>query len=315
MGYVSREDSEALLRELSLLPGSDVEGFFGPASMSWRLNRESAVFLGAGRAALLQVAHPWVAAALAQHSTLLHDAAARFHSTFRVVYTMIFGTRQQALNAARQLWRRHASVQGEVVRGTSVTVAEHYAANEVAALRWVWATLVESAVLGVEFALGPFSEDERERYYAESKRAAALFGIPESALPADWGGFLRYTAGMLASSALQVDADGCALGQSVLRGAGSAVPVPAWYRALTAQWLPPQLQNAFGLAFDPKERARVVRAQRWIARVYPGLPEGVRYVGPYLEAQSRLRGRMPGPWIRASNRFWTGVESVASATS
>jgi uncharacterized protein (DUF2236 family) len=33
--------------------------------MTWRVNREAILFLAAGRALLLQLAHPWVAAAVA----------------------------------------------------------------------------------------------------------------------------------------------------------------------------------------------------------------------------------------------------------
>src|ERR1700719_751975 len=101
--YVSRAASRELLASLEQLPGEARHGFFAPGSVTWQVNRESAVFLGAGRAALLQLAHPWVAAALAQHSNLLHDAVGRFHSTFRVIYTMLFGTRAQALEASKQL--------------------------------------------------------------------------------------------------------------------------------------------------------------------------------------------------------------------
>ena len=40
-------------------------GVFGPASAIWQVDREALVFLGAGRALLLQLAHPWVATAIA----------------------------------------------------------------------------------------------------------------------------------------------------------------------------------------------------------------------------------------------------------
>src|ERR1700733_12604889 len=103
--YVSPAASQNLIASLERLPGDPGHGFFGPGSVTWRVNRESAVFLGAGRAALLQLAHPWVAAALTQHSTLLHDAVGRFHSTFRVIYTMLFGTRAQATEASRRLYQ------------------------------------------------------------------------------------------------------------------------------------------------------------------------------------------------------------------
>ena len=49
------------------------EGVFGPGSTIWQVDREALVFLGAGRALLLQLAHPWVATAIAEHSTALSD--------------------------------------------------------------------------------------------------------------------------------------------------------------------------------------------------------------------------------------------------
>src|SRR5579875_469974 len=105
--YVSQAAMDCLLRELEQMPGGGAEGFFGPGSAMWRVSRESALFMGAGRAALLQLAHPWVAASLGHHSNLLHDAIGRFHGTFRVIYTMVFGTRAQALAAARGLYSLH----------------------------------------------------------------------------------------------------------------------------------------------------------------------------------------------------------------
>jgi len=36
-------------------------GLFGPASLMWRVDREAVLFLGARRALLLQLAHPWIA--------------------------------------------------------------------------------------------------------------------------------------------------------------------------------------------------------------------------------------------------------------
>src|SRR5271156_3200008 len=239
--YVSRAASQDLLDVLEQLPGEPGHGFFGPGSVTWQVNRESAVFLGAGRAALLQLAHPWVAVALAQHSNLLNDAIGRFHSTFRVIYTMLFGTRGQALEASKQLYRLHTRIRGALPSG------EHYEANEVAALRWVYATLVESAVMAYEFVLPPLTLSDREQYYAESKRMAALFGISAEALPKDWAGFLQYTANMFASLELSVDAGAVALGCSVMSGAGTWLRPPHWYAALTSYWLPPRLRAAFEL--------------------------------------------------------------------
>jgi uncharacterized protein (DUF2236 family) len=305
--YVSSADSQSLLASLEQLPGEPANGFFGPNSITWRVNRESAVFLGAGRAALLQLAHPWVAAALAQHSTLLHDAVGRFHSTFRVIYTMLFGTRAQAGEASRRLYQLHTSIRGELPRQVgSYPSGQHYEANEVAALRWVYATLVESAILAYEFALPPLHPAERQQYYEESKRMAALFGIPAGALPSDWETFAQYTAGMFASPQLSVDPAALALGQSVLSGAGTWIQPPRWYQALTTFWMPPRLRAAFALEFGPSEEQAVEQATHWLPRLYPRIPALLRFVGPYHEAQARLRGRSPGLITRKSNHFWMG---------
>jgi uncharacterized protein (DUF2236 family) len=305
--YVSRTNLEELLSELDNLPGEDVLGFFGPDSVTWRVNRESAVFLGAGRAALLQLAHPWVAASLVHHSNLRNDPIARFHSTFRVIYTMVFGTRAQAIAASRQLHRRHTSIRGELPHEVGThPQGEHYEANEVAALRWVYATLIESAILAYEFVQPPLLPDERNQYYAESKRMAALFGIPTEALPQDWDAFSRYSAEMLESPLLGVGEDGRVLGHSVLSGVGTRLRPPHWYKALTAFWMPPRLRTAFALSFGIPEEEAVSRTARRLPLLYRNIPRLLRFVGPFHEAQSRLRGRPPGPLTRRNNLFWMG---------
>ena len=93
-----------LERELTRVRGTAAgssAGVFGPDSLMWRVDREAAVFLGAGRALLLQLAHPWVAAAIEEHSDTLADPIRRFHRTFATVYTMVFGSLDQCLSAAR----------------------------------------------------------------------------------------------------------------------------------------------------------------------------------------------------------------------
>jgi uncharacterized protein (DUF2236 family) len=305
--YVSRAASQQLLTSLEQLPGEPRDGFFGPGSVTWRVNRESAVFLGAGRAALLQLAHPWVTTALTQHSNLLHDAVGRFHSTFRVIYTMLFGTRAQALEAAKQLYQRHTAIRGELPHAIGEHPrGEHYEANEVSALCWVHATLLDSAMLAYEFVLPPLPAAEREQYYTESKRMAALFAIPATALPHDWAAFKRYTAEMLDSPLLCVGAEGRALGQSVMSGAGTRIRPPRWYQALTAYWMPPRLRAAFALPFGKPQEQAVERAARWLPGLYPWVPGMLRFVGPFHEAQARLRGRSPGALTRRSNCFWMG---------
>ena len=143
---VRREDLERELRAIEALAPGQIEGVFGPASLTWRVNREAAIFLGAGRALLLQLAHPYVAAGIADHSRTLADPIGRFHRTFNITFTLVFGTLDQALRAARHLHQRHSAIQGVLPTTVGPFVAgTAYRANDVAALRWVYATLVETA--------------------------------------------------------------------------------------------------------------------------------------------------------------------------
>ena len=178
---VSRKDIEHLCTSVGDDLSDPHAGIFGPSSISWKVNRESALFLGAGRAALLQLAHPWVAAALDQHSNLRTDPLARFHNTFRVVFTMVFGTLEQALAASRHVYQLHTRIQGKLPEPVAAyRQGSPYEANDVNALLWVYATLVESALLAYDSVLPPLSSGERETYYRESKTMAALFGIPDT---------------------------------------------------------------------------------------------------------------------------------------
>jgi uncharacterized protein (DUF2236 family) len=282
-------------------------GIFGPSSVSWKVNRESALFLGAGRAALLQLAHPWVAAALDRHSNLRNDPLARFHNTFRVIFTMVFGTLPQALAASRHLYQLHTRIKGEIPEGVAgYPQGSPYEANEVNALLWVYATLIESALLAYDSVLPPLSNTEREAYYTESKTMAALFGIPPAALPGDWSGFEAYNRAMLTSDRLGVNALSREMAHRVLYGRGSWVPVPEWYRALTAASMPERLRSEFALEYGKREEDAAARARGRLAKIYPRTPAVLRFVGPYQEANARLLARPVNTLTRTSNRFWMG---------
>src|SRR5258705_2320645 len=202
-GIVTEADVD---RELPLVQSSAVSGpagIFGPDSVAWRIDREAAIFFGAGRALLLQLAHPWVAAAISQHSRTLTDPIGRFHRTFNVAFTMVFGTTGQALAAARRLHRRHAGISGMLTeRSGAFRAGSSYWANDIAALRWVHAPLTASALVAYQLVNPPPLIDDRERYYAEARLSAALFGIPQGALPENWTDFADYIDEMVASPIL-----------------------------------------------------------------------------------------------------------------
>jgi uncharacterized protein (DUF2236 family) len=308
---VAPEDLETQLRFVRDHAAGDCAGVLGPDSMTWRIDREAAIFLGAGRALLLQLAHPWVAAAVAEHSAVVDDPIGRFHRTFRAMFTMVFGSLDQALGAARRLHRRHGAVAGVMPRPAGPFPAgSRYVANDMSALFWVHATLVDTAVMAHELVFPPLTPQERARYYAESRLFAGLFGIPQECQPATWEDFRAYMDRMLASETLTVLPEARSLAAQLFAGRGLLRP-PAWYASLTATMLPPRLREAFELPDDDAARRRAASAIAWIRRLYPCLPGRLRYVGPYQQASARLSGKVdPDHLNQAVNLFWIGQKSL-----
>src|SRR5947209_1558097 len=218
-----------LERELNLLRGAAAgsqSGIFGPRSITWQVNREAATFLGAGRALLLQLAHPWVAAAVEQHSDTVANPIGRFHRTFGTVFTMVFGTLGQSFEAARRLPRRHASITGTLPSAAGAFPAgSFYCANQVSALRWVHATLAETAIMAYALVLPALTQEQRELYYAESRLFAALFGLPREHLARDWTDFSAYTEAMTRSSTLTVTEQARAMAHRLLAGTDTWLPI------------------------------------------------------------------------------------------
>jgi len=311
---VSAADFERSLELVQAGAAGAREGVFGPGSVTWRVDREAAVFLGAGRALLLQLAHPWVGAAVADQSRIFADPVGRFHRTFNVTFTMVFGSLDQALGAARKLYQRHEAVVGVLPQSAGPFAAgSSYHANEVDALRWVHATLVETALQAHELVLPKLSDSERERYWSEARLYAALFGIPPDSLPSDWASFVAYNEAMAASDVLTVSPPARDIARQIFSGKVTGIRPPLWYRALTAQLLPERLREAFELPLGEAERESAARALSWMRRLYPSLPQRLRTVGPYQEAAGRLNGReRPSFATRGLNRFWIGRPSMGS---
>jgi uncharacterized protein (DUF2236 family) len=224
---------------------------------------------------------------------------------------MIFGSLPQARAAARHLYQLHTRIQGELTEDAGGWQrGAHYQANEIAALRWVFATLIESAVLACDCALGPMPAAVREQYYADSKILAGLFGLPESALPENWNAFVAYNEAMhqptKIAGELGVTPTARKMAHGLLSGAGSWIPIPHWYRALTTEWMPEQLREEFQLRWTDADRRAAETARKRIPGIYRQLPASIRFLGPWHEAQKRLAGRRPGLVTHISNRFWIG---------
>jgi uncharacterized protein (DUF2236 family) len=260
---VNAESLEGELHRVRAAPAGDAQGVFEPRSLTWQIDRESAIFFGAGRALLLQLAHPWVAAAIEQHSNAFAGAVGRFHRTFSTVFAMVFGTLDQSLHASRRLRRRHASITGQLPWTAGPF------ANAIPALRWVYATLIETALVAYELILPAVTLQQREQYYRESRLFAGLFGIPKECLPQDWAGFADYFSEAVQSEILNVSDRSRTMARRLLTGADSWVPVPASYQDLTVALLPSPVRRQFGFSFNDEQKRQIDHAVCRDAAIVP----------------------------------------------
>src|SRR5439155_6903313 len=122
---------------------------FPPDSAIWKICCERAILLHGPAAAVLQVAHPRIGLGVMQHSGFADDPTARLHRTLDAVYSIAFGTIDEAEAAAKRVARRHASVRGDAA-AHRVPGEAQYSADEIDLLMWVVATLVWSSVGGYE---------------------------------------------------------------------------------------------------------------------------------------------------------------------
>jgi len=289
---VTREDLHAALERVRARVDDPRAGIHGPGTVSWRVNREAGLFLGGGRAALLQIAHPYVAHAVDQHSQTRADVQGRFTRTFTNVYAMAFGDLEAALTSARRVHRVHTRIRGRITEDVGRYRAGHvYEANDEHALLWVHATLVDSALQAYERVVRPVSPEDRQRYLDESTLFAYLFGIPDPILPPTWGDFRAYFDRMVRDE-LAVGAPARDLARFLL-AAPSTVHRPAMrlYRILTAGLLPAPLREPYGLRFGPVEHGVFEAALGAGAPAYRLVPRRLRYMPAYVEASRRMRGR------------------------
>src|SRR5262245_12464998 len=134
-------DDDALLAhagiDASLAPR---EGLFREDGWLRRVTREPAVLFGGGCALLLEVAHPLVAAGVADHSDFRRDPFGRLQRTLAAVTALAHEPRDNALAAARSVARAHERVHGELGAAVGPFAAgTSYHGRDPDLVLWVWA--------------------------------------------------------------------------------------------------------------------------------------------------------------------------------
>lgn len=248
------------------------------------------LLLGAGpRALLMQLAHPAVAAGVADHSDFRTDPWRRLAGTLRSYLTIVYGTTPVARAEIRRLNALHREITGP-----------GYAARDPELALWVHATLVDSTMAVADAWLEPIGPDRRAAFYAETRPVGRAFGVRDDLLPADVDAFEDYIDGMLAPggpvrvSLVARELAGVVLNPPLAPLAGWLAFVPATAYAWTL-WpsiglLPASVREDYGLPWGVREQV----VSGWLVAGWrawrPLLPASFRQMPKALAADRRMRG-------------------------
>jgi len=233
------------------------------ADITRRINAERVLILAWLRAILLQLAHPLIAAGVAEHSTFrgnTQGALFRLHQTIGAMLAISFGTadqRQTAIDGIRAIHRRvhgrlpHAC--GRFAAGTN------YSAEDPELLLWVHATLIESTLLAYEQLVAPLTDAERDRYCIESADVAVALGAAVDAVPRSWNAMRALVTRGYTSGDIVVGHQARTLASSLVTPfegrIGRSVVTPI-LSLLAAGQLPAAIRSQYGFAWGPgRERA------------------------------------------------------------
>jgi len=259
-------------------------GLFGPGSASWQVDREVVLLAGGTCALLMQLAHPAVAAAVAQHSDFRGDPFGRLRRTVTASYAVVFGTTPHAERAIRRINAIHRIVSGRVP-----DTGQPYHALDPDLLLWVHATLVDTALRVYERYVGPLSPSAGEAYHDEARHIAIRLGIPASVVPPTLVDLRARMADMLDRGDVRVTPTARMLAPSVLYPS-RVMPRLLWDAAhlISFSVMPSQIRAGYGIPW-PAARERGMRRVAAVSRrVLPLVPGALRHVPHARSAQRRL---------------------------
>ncbi|MCY4076568.1 MAG: oxygenase MpaB family protein [Acidobacteria bacterium] len=240
--------------------------------MARRVNREAIVVLGWGRAILMQLAHPLVAAGVGAHSGFDAGAPAyvrRMRSTISAMLSLTFGTDTEVGEAADRINAIHRRVHGELAQPVGPYEAgTRYDAADPELLAWVHATLVDSQLRTYVLFVAPLTPAEEDRYCAEAAEIGPRLGVPPGMLPLTRDGLDLYLREMQQAGRLAVGQEAVRLAKALLAVPGGPWTAPArWLgRLVTVGLLPPALREAYGFPWLERDHRRL----RQVAAVVRG---------------------------------------------
>ena len=244
-----------------------------------KINAERLALLGWSRAILLQMAHPLIAAGVAEHSSFRATpiaAVSRLRETVRAMLALTFGDPIAHGHAIARIKAIHTRVHGVLREPTGVFPSgTPYSAEDPALLLWVHATLVESVVLVYDRLVAPLPEAERDRYLVEAADVAITLGARGEDVPRTWPKLVAYLDAQYASGRIAVGSEARMVVDAVMFPPLSAISGPfAWInRVITIGLLPPYVRDQYQYTWPASRERQFHRAAgaiRALRRMTPG---------------------------------------------
>jgi uncharacterized protein (DUF2236 family) len=272
--------------------GGRDSGLFGPGSVTWRVNREGSLLIGGGAAAILQVAHPLVAAGVGEHSRYQTDPWGRLYRTLDITTRITFGSTEESAKAARAIQMAHKRVSGTLPWDAGrFPAGTPYDANDPELQMWVHATLVATSLAVYSRWVGSLTIAEQQRFYGEQKTMGEAFGVPRDMQPETLSEFWDYYEGMLESDALASTPVLHEVAESILHPdlPLGGRPLSDAVALATAGLMTPRWREELGLPWSPN-RERLLDASRFLLRrALPLLPGIAREFPAARHADRRVK--------------------------
>jgi uncharacterized protein (DUF2236 family) len=243
-----------------------------------RINAERVVLFGWSRSILLQVAHPLIAAGIADHSHFRSGArvaVSRLRGTIRSMLALAYGDAAAYAGSIATIRAIHTRVHGRLRQTTGVYPAgTPYSAEDPALVLWVHATFLESALLVYERLVAPISAADRDAYCDEAAGVALAIGARPNEVPRTWAALEQYLETEYASGRIVVGDDARLVADAVMFPPLSVITGgPAWFnRLITLGLLPPAVRDQYRYRWDgtrARQFERTVRSMRAVRAVLP----------------------------------------------
>jgi uncharacterized protein (DUF2236 family) len=263
-------------------------GLFGPGSMAWRVDGDAMVLAGGSCALLMQLAHPAVAAGVAQHSDFRTDPLARLRRTLNASYAVVFGSVSRADAALRRMIAIHGAVHGRIPESGLA-----FDATDPQLLLWVHATLVDTAIRVYDRFVAPLSPAEQQAYHAEARQVAIRLGVPEDRVPQTLTEMRTEMARLMADGTVAVSDTARSLAPAILHPTAFP-PRLAWDAAhlISLSVLPDPIRRGYGIRWSRRREAGMRRLASTSRRVLPLMPAVLRRV-PQARSAERRVSRQP----------------------